>query len=127
KLDFDFYPAPRHKMKFGGLFTHHTFVPNILDGNQGEVRFEPVNDTKKFATELAMYFQDEWDVSDRINMNIGARYSSFSQLGPYTIYNRDDNGNKLDSIVQGRGPFKTYGGIEPRVTFRYSINEETSV
>lgn len=127
KVDFDFYPAPRHKMKFGGLFTYHTFVPNILTGEQGETKFEPNNESRKFAREMAVYVQDEWDISDKLNINAGIRYTGFSQVGPYTIFTRDADGNKLDSTVYGRNKsIKTYGGAEPRLTLRYSIDENTS-
>ncbi len=128
KLDFDYYPAADHKMKFGGLYTYHTFVPNILTGQQGETRFEPNNENSKYAREMAAYVQDEWNISDKLNVNAGLRYSSFTQVGPHTIYTRDINGNKTDSTVYGRGAaVKTYGGIEPRLIFRYALNESTSL
>ncbi len=128
KLDFDYYPAAGHRIKFGGLYTYHTFVPNVVSGTQGETTFEPNNDSKKFAGEMAAYVQDEWDISSRINVNAGLRYSGFTQLGPYTIYQRDVDGNKTDSSFYGRGKgVKTYGGPEPRLTIRYSIDDETSL
>jgi hypothetical protein len=128
KLDFDYYPAPKHKLKFGGLFTFHTFVPNILTGEQGETTFEPNNDSRKYARESALYLQDEWELTGRLNVSAGLRYSTFTQMGPYTIYERDVNGNKLDSTQYGRGtPIKTYGGAEPRLTLRYILNERTSL
>jgi outer membrane receptor protein involved in Fe transport len=128
KLDFDYYPSPKHKVKFGGLYTYHTFVPNVLTGDQGGTHFDPENATKKHAVERALYVQDEWEVSDKININGGIRYSSFAQIGPYILFNRDADGNKMDSIVYGRGKtIKYYGGFEPRATLRYSINESTSL
>src|SRR6476661_1329494 len=86
KIDFDYYPSGQHKMKFGGHYTYHTFVPNILTGEQGDTKFEPNNDSKKYALEMAAYVQDEWEVSSRINIGAGLRYSAFSQIGPYTVY-----------------------------------------
>ena len=56
------------------------------------------------------------------------RYASFTQIGPYTRYVRDSDGNKLDSTVYGDlKPVKTYGGLEPRITFRYAVDDETSL
>ena len=128
KIDIDYYPSPSHKLKFGGHYTYHTFVPNILTGEQGDTKFEPNNDSKKYALEMAAYVQDEWEVAPRVNVGAGLRYSAFSQIGPYTVYDRDANGNKTDSTYYGRGrAIKTYGGLEPRFTIRYGINEETSV
>ena len=35
KIDFDYYPSPTHKIKFGGQYTYHTFLPNILTAQAG--------------------------------------------------------------------------------------------
>src|SRR6187397_798436 len=32
KVDFDYYPIPFHKVKFGGLVTYHKFIPNVVSG-----------------------------------------------------------------------------------------------
>ena len=128
KIDFDYYPAPQHKLKFGALYTYHTFTPNILSGNQDTTVFAPNNENKKYANEAAIYIQDDWELSDKVKVNMGIRYSSFTQIGPYKKYTEDANGNKLDSTVYGSGDkIKGYGGLEPRLTVRYAINDETSV
>ncbi len=128
KIDFDFYPLPKHKVKFGGLFTYHQFLPNILTAEQDTTKFDPNNANRKNANEYGVYIQDDWDISDKIKVNAGLRYGAFQQVGPYTRYTRDNNGNKLDSIVYGRGKtVKSYGGLEPRATIRYALNEDESI
>ncbi|HEX4850286.1 MAG TPA: TonB-dependent receptor, partial [Puia sp.] len=128
KTDFDYYPSPQHKIKFGASYTYHTFTPNILTGNQDSTVFTPNNSNKKYANEYALYIQDNWEIGEKFQVNAGLRWSGFQQIGPYTIYQSDSNGNKLDSTVYKRGQsIKTYGGIEPRLTLRYAINDETSV
>jgi TonB-dependent receptor-like protein/carboxypeptidase-like protein len=128
KTDFDYFLTPQHKIKFGGQFTYHTFSPNILSGRSDTTVFVPNNSNKKYANEAAVYLQDDWTISDKLQANVGLRLSGFSQIGPYTIYKTDSNGNKLDSTVYKRGqPVKTYGGLEPRFTLRYSLNDETSL
>jgi hypothetical protein len=128
KTDFDYFLSPEHKIKFGGQFTYHTFSPNILSGRSDTTVFTPNNSNKKYANEAAVYIQDDWQISEKLQVNGGLRLSGFSQIGPYTLYRTDSAGNKLDSTVYKRGqPVKTYGGLEPRVTMRYSINEETSL
>ncbi len=127
KTDFDFYPVPEHKLKFGIQYTHHSFLPNIVSGSQDSVIFEPNNASRKLANEYAVYIQDDWELSDKIKVNAGLRYSVFQQIGRYTLYQRDDDGNKLDSVVYGRGQtVKAYGGLEPRLTVRYALSELSS-
>lgn len=128
KQDFDFYPSPKHKMKFGFLYTYHRFTPSVISGRQDSISFNPLNAQVKFAHEGAAYLQDDWEITDKLNVNVGLRYSGFQQIGGYKLYKTDDNGNRIDSTLFGPGkPVKTYGGPEPRVTFRLSLNEATSI
>ncbi len=128
KTDFDFYATPEHKLKFGGQYTFHTFLPSVVSGSQDSVVFEPANVQKKYANEFALYLQDDWEISNKVKLNYGLRYSRFQQVGSYTAYTNDANGNKLDSTIYGRGEVvKSYGGFEPRASIRYSINDNSSL
>lgn len=128
KTDFDFYASPEHKLKFGGQYTFHTFLPSVVSGQQDTTVFEPANVQKKYANEFAFYIQDDWEVTRALKVNYGVRYSRFQQVGRYTSYTTDADGNKVDSTTYGRGQvIKSYGGLEPRLTVRYSLNDESSV
>ena len=128
KMDFDYYPSPDHKVKFGGLYTYHTFLPNILTAEQGGTVFNPNNANRKYANEYGLYVQDDWEISNQFQLNYGLRYSSFQQVGQYKAYVTDNDGNKLDSMVYKRGQtVKLYGGFEPRATLRYALNETSSL
>lgn len=128
KSDFDYYPLPNHKLKFGGLITHHKFIPNVVTGRQDSVVFTPNNEGAKYAMEAALYLQDDWEIGEKLKINYGLRWSSFNQVGPYTLYTRDANGNKLDSTSYGRlKTVKAYGGLEPRITVRYALDDESSL
>ena len=127
KTDFDFYATPEHKLKFGAQYTFHTFLPSVVSGSQDTVEFQPANVQRKYANEYAIYIQDDWDVSRSIKVNYGVRYSHFQQVGRYTAYTTDADGNKTDSTQYGPGEtVKTYGGLEPRFTVRYAINDVSS-
>ncbi|HYK45099.1 MAG TPA: TonB-dependent receptor, partial [Parafilimonas sp.] len=128
KIDFDYFASTSHKIKFGAQYTYHTFYPSVVSGSQDSVVFHPANIQKKYANEFGVYVQDDWDISKHIRINYGVRYSLFQQVGPYTEYVTDADGNKLDSTSFGRGrSVKTYGGFEPRFTFRYSFNNNSSL
>lgn len=128
KQDFDYYPYVNHKLKFGGLYTFHRFTPSVVTGEQDSVIFKPLNAQIKFAREGALYVQDEWELHPSFQINAGIRYTWFDQVGPYKIYNTDINGNRLDSSIYGSGQkVRTYGGWEPRLTMRYSLDDQTSL
>ncbi|MBC7935708.1 MAG: TonB-dependent receptor [Rhizobacter sp.] len=128
KQDLDWYPEGKHKIKFGGIYTYHRFSPSVVSGRQDSIEFKPLNPQVKFAHEAAAYIQDDWEISNKWQVNAGLRYSMFQQIGAFKIYETDVNGNRTDSTVFGKGEaVKTYGGFEPRVSLRYSVNEETSI
>jgi hypothetical protein len=128
KQDFDYYPVQQHKLKFGLLYTHHRFTPSVVSGKQDSIVFNPLNAQVKYANEGAIYVQDDWEINGKWQMNAGLRYSIFQQVGPNKIYTTDIDGNRTDSLVYEKGKtVKTYGGLEPRLTLRYAINEGTSI
>ncbi len=128
KTDFDWFVTPEHKLKFGFQYTKHTFFPSVLSGSQDSVVFEPQNALKKYANEFALYIQDDWEISKKLKLNYGLRYSLFQQVGPYKTFTNDANGNRIDSVVyNNRQTVQTYGGLEPRTTLRYTIDDNTSI
>ncbi len=128
KIDFDYYASTTHKIKFGAQYTYHTFIPSVFSGSQDSVIFSPNGAQEKYANEYALYLQDDWDISKGVRLNYGVRYSMFQQVGSYKSYTTDGNGNRIDSTIYSKGqPVKTYGGLEPRATVRFSINDNSSI
>jgi hypothetical protein len=128
KTDFDYYPLAGHRVKFGGQYTFHRFTPSVVSGRQDTTVFSPNNAQLKYAVESALYAQDDWDLGRKLKLNTGLRFSQFSQVGPYRKYSTDPSGNRVDSIPFGRlDPVRTYAGLEPRLTARYTLGEESSL
>jgi hypothetical protein len=128
KMDFDWFPIPEHRFKFGAQYTYHTFLPNRFSGNQGSTTLPSQNDANKYGRELALFLQDDWEINTKLKVNAGLRWSGFQQVGPYKKFTKDENGNRLDSVGYARGKtVAQYGGLEPRLTMRYSLNETSSI
>lgn len=128
KIDFDYYASSQHKVKFGALYTYHTFIPSIFSGSQDTTKFTPNSAQEKYANEYALYIQDDWDISKAVKVNYGLRYSIFQQLGSYKTYTTDAYGNRTDSVVYTKGQsVKQYGGLEPRLTLRVAIDDNSSI
>jgi len=128
KHDLDWYAFSNHKIKAGILYTYHSFTPSVVSGKQDSIVFNPLNAQVKYAHEAAGYIQDDWDITRKLRLHLGVRLSGFRQVGPYKIFETDINGNRIDSTVFGRGAtVKGYGGLEPRISARYSINDNTSL
>ena len=59
---------------------------------------------------------------NRISVNLGLRYSGFTQVGPFDRYVKDDSGvigqsSTTDTISYKNNEIvETYGGFEPRIS-----------
>ncbi|TLV01501.1 TonB-dependent receptor [Dyadobacter luticola] len=104
KTDFDFYPAPGHKIRFGAQATSHRFVPSALvirDPNYLgaiDISTAPIN-----TVEAGAYIEDTWQPVAPLKINAGFRLSAF--------------------ITQS----KTYIRPEPRVSAAFKVGEDLSV
>ncbi len=128
KVDLDYYSKFNHNFKFGGIYTWHTFTPSTVSGNAGGTELSPDQSFRKYAHEIGIYALDEFDLGERFKINAGIRYTQFMQAGPYTRYAFDLNDKKTDSISYGAGEIaKSYGGFEPRLNIRYTVDKTSSI
>jgi len=128
KWDLNYYPTIRHNIKFGANYTYHIFSPSSVTGSSGSVTFDPSQINHLYANEVALYLSDDFDLTDRIKLNGGIRYSGFQQIGPFYRYGHDDSGKIIDTTYTA--PWKTvcfYQGLEPRFSIRYSLNLHSSI
>ncbi|MEZ4897844.1 MAG: TonB-dependent receptor [Saprospiraceae bacterium] len=119
KVDFDYYPNYHHSIRFGVNAIHHRFVPNVVQGSSGDVEFGS-DFTDKYGLESAAYVQDDIKLSASLNMQIGLRYSRFTQIGPYTSKQTDTKYGSWDPVIH-------YDGWEPRVALRWQMAGNTSL
>ncbi|MGC1240049.1 MAG: TonB-dependent receptor [Chryseosolibacter sp.] len=86
------------------------------------------------SLEAAVYTQWDKDLSDKWSVSAGLRYGYFVRLGAEEIYTFDYTNiegrypSVSDSVsYQGGEVIQRYSGLEPRISFRYLINQGTSV
>jgi hypothetical protein len=128
KTDFDYYAPNNHHFKAGAAYTYHKFIPNQVSGQIDTIQLDPNNAFVKYAHETGLYILDDFDAASWLKINVGLRYSWFGQVGPYTAYTRDFNGNNIDSTKYSKGqPIKSYGGWEPRFNTRFVLNDVSSL
>ena len=127
KEDFQYYINPRNTLKFGFNTIYHTFRPGDLkSGNENLTNSKNIE--KKHAVESAVYISNKYDMSDRLKLNYGLRYSICTVIGPETIYtyNEDDEITSSTSFSKG-DIIQNYDILEPRITINYVVNPKTSV
>ncbi|MGB4930855.1 MAG: TonB-dependent receptor, partial [Chitinophagales bacterium] len=129
KVDFDYYPGSNHAIKFGANYIFHNFTPYSAQGSFDDVEFSTDTLSNKYAHESGIYIQDEFDITDRLKVNIGLRGNYFAQVGPYNdIIYAADNQTILDTVYYGPGDIiADYYGLEPRFNARFILDPQSSV
>jgi len=128
KMDFCYYPNTRHEIKFGMNYIFHTFTPSNATAKQGDVVFDLGKIKKQYAHEMALYVTDDFDVTDKLRLNVGIRESYFIMVGPFERYHHDVTGKITDTTRYASGQtVADYGGPEPRASLRYSLTKRISV
>lgn len=129
KVDFNYYPNTKHNVKFGANYVYHIFTPTSATAKAGDVEFDLGKAVKLRGHESAIYINDDFDITNLLKINYGFRYSDFIQAGPFDRYVKDVTGSKIvDTISYRRGEIIAhYGGIEPRISTRFIIDEQSSI
>lgn len=142
KYDFKNYISDKFKLNYGVNGIYYEFNPGTIkpsDENSG-INFDQLD--KKYAFEPALYINADHEISDRIALSYGLRYSMFYRLGKSTVNIYADNNpvtfNSALQIYEKATPIGTkfydrnkvmqsYNYLEPRFSLAYQINDEQSI
>ncbi len=142
KYDFKNYISDKFKLNYGINGIYYEFNPGTIrpsDENSG-INFDQLD--KKYAFEPALYINADHEISNRIALSYGFRYSMFYRLGQSTvnIYENDNPVifNSELQIYEKATPISTkfydrnkviqsYNYLEPRFSLAYQINEDQSI
>lgn len=105
KYDFSYFKNSKNAIKYGVLFTNHSFRPNIVNSSGPISEFVKSEEGKLIMTqELAFYANHEFDATNRIKLNYGIRQSQLLTAGGRLYFNP-----------------------EPRFSAAFTINEKQSI
>ncbi|MCE2847513.1 MAG: TonB-dependent receptor [Sphingobacteriales bacterium] len=130
KVDLNWYPNLQHTVRFGAAYIFHRFTPTNAYARSGDVVFDLGKVTRYFAHDAAVYVNDEWDISKRLRVNAGLRFTGFAHVGPFDRFVEDPfrPGFLTDTISYARNePVARYFNTEPRLSLRYELNDVSSL
>ncbi len=127
KEDFQFFINTRNTIKFGVNAIYHRFSPGKLTASNEEL-FNPVSMDEKRALESAFYFSHKLDITEKLKLSYGLRYSGFITHELDTLNaDQSNDKNKGTQVSTENGLIHNDYVAEPRVTFNYILNNENSI
>lgn len=129
KLDFNYYPTPKHVVRIGGEYTNHRYTPSSVTFASVAVGdILPTEPMRMHTNEAAIYIGDDWEINKLVRINIGARASYFAFTGPFTRYQKNEAGQTVDTLVYN--PWQKiadYFRVEPRLNMRFKVHENIAL
>ena len=127
KEDFNYYLNPKNTIKFGLLTSFHEISPGNMSFSSDGVE-NKINAAHTNSLEHGIYASNEHKISTRFSAIYGLRYSYFQNIGKATVYGYDKEFKVKDTTYYKDGEiYNSYGGLEPRLGLKYSLNESSSV
>jgi hypothetical protein len=133
KTGFTWFPSTEHKMQFGFDGMLYQLEPGSLYPFNGRSLVEPVQLEDEQAIESALYVSDEFNISEKLSVYGGLRYSYYAFLGPKNVTNYYENVpvdpiHIIDTTFYKTGQIiQNYHGPEFRINLRYKISGSSSL
>lgn len=142
KYDFKNYISDKFKLNYGINAIYYSFNPGRISPTDSDSGINPDQLDKKYAFEPALYISAEQEISKKIAITYGLRYSMFYRLGASTLNLYENNNpvifNNDQQIYEKATPtgtqfydknkvIKSFNNLEPRLAVSYQLNDNTSV
>ncbi|MCB9302565.1 MAG: TonB-dependent receptor [Lewinellaceae bacterium] len=133
KQDFSYFINPKFTIKFGYQGIYRRFTPGDLQPNSEESIFKGLQLQKQFALDHGLYIGAEHQVSARLSLEYGLRYTLFQNIGAGTIYEYEDQEDDVNIVVKDSTTYRNFETIklfhnpEPRFSARYLVDDNSSV
>lgn len=133
RADFTYRPNNNHKFEFGLDATNYSLLPGVQKPVGDYSTIAPKTLEKERALEPAVYVSDEYEISPRLLISGGLRFTLFTTLGPKTVFIYNENAprateNITDTLHYGNNDIiKMYPGPEFRLSTRFVLTPDLSV
>jgi hypothetical protein len=142
KYDFKHYVSNNLTLNYGVNSIYYGFNPGTLSPFGASSGVNPDQLSKKYGFENAAYISAEQNLSQKLSLNYGLRYSNFQRLGAQEVFTYANNQpvvyNKELHIYEEATPTGTvnylknkkiasFDNLEPRLAIAYSLNNDQSI
>ena len=142
KYDFKHYISDKFKLNYGLNGIYYEFNPGTIKPSDPESGINPDQLDKKYAFEPSFYIDAENQLSKKITIAYGLRYSLFYRLGESTVnlyennnavvFNSDlqiyEKGTPTSTQYYGKNKvIKSFNNLEPRFSASYQLNDDQAI
>jgi len=133
KYDFTYYLNSKNTLDFGLSSIYYKLNPGAEEPFNNNSLVAPDVVPAEQALESAIYLGDKYDLTSKLTLDLGVRYSIYNYLGQHTVdYYAPDlpktAANVVDSVTYGKNKIiNTYSHPEIRASLRYVLGDDLSL
>ena len=142
KYDFKNYISDKLKLNFGANAIYYDFNPGTITPNSSTSGINYRQLEQKYAFEPSLYLEAEHDVTKKLSLMYGLRYSMFYRLGQSTVNLYDNNqAVAYDEVLKiykkgttigtefydSNKTLASFDNFEPRFSASYALNDNQSI
>lgn len=133
KLQLKYLLNESHTIDYGISGKLYSVLPGEIAPKGSNDIIQPLAVPEERALESALFVSDNYKVNEKLQLDLGLRYSFYAALGPSTQRIYREGAPRTDANVAGSETFdnneifETYGGPEARISARYLLNDSLSI
>ncbi len=142
KYDLKHYLSNKFQLNYGINSIYYKFNPGELNPSTETSGINPLKLADKYAFENAAYVEAEIQITDKLAVQGGLRFSTFNRLGQneFYVYENDnpilfnndlkiyEKATPIDTLNISRGTtIKSFINPEPRFSVAYQLNDVSSI
>jgi hypothetical protein len=142
KYDLKHYLNDKLQINYGINTIYYSFNPGKIEPSSADSGIVEEQLTQKYANEFATYVDVEHDITPKLSLNYGLRFSNFIRFGQddLHVYENDNpvdfdplllvyrEADPIATINPGRGGnLATFNNLEPRISLAYILNDDNSL
>ena len=133
KASFSYATSTRNKLELGVDYIVYDISPGNRKPSSDSSSVNPLTMQNERGREMAVFINDDIELTDRISLQLGARYTGYDYLGAKTVYHYQagvplSKETITDSISFSKNKsIQHYGGIEPRIALKIAVTDDLSL
>jgi len=132
KLAFTYFLSPKITLDFGAEYQNYEFYPGTVKGLSDNSNFNTITVQKEIARMPSIYAGSEHEVTKKLKLQYGLRYTHYFNVGPYDLNIYEHGVPTTKDDITGTKRYEKgdivaqFGGLEPRLGVNYILNEKQS-
>jgi outer membrane cobalamin receptor len=133
KAVFTYAISNKNKIQMGVDYILYNISPGSRKPVSDSSSINPLTIQNEQGREMAVFINDDIEISDRISLQVGLRYTSYDYLGARNVYSYQPGVPLSKETLQDSTSFpknksiKNYAGLEPRLALKIGLTEDLSL